>query len=320
MPSPPKSPPSVRRVRKRLADGTIKVYEYHHEPVSRAKPAALPADSLRDLIAAYQRSPEWNALAERSQRNYITSLRHLDKVKHLSVAGLRRRDVLELRDAIAEGIGPGAANAFTAALGAMLSWARDRDWIEHNPADRVRALPGGHLPTWTEDDLAAVLKVAPEPVRRALLLAVHTGQRRGDLISARWPDIADGVWRLTQEKTGAKLAVPLHPDLTAAMAAWEKTAVTVLANGKGSPWRRDMLSMAVKRAAEVAGRPGLNIHGLRKLAAVRLAEAGCSAHEIASITGHASLTQVALYTKEADPPRLARAAILRLQKNRQKTG
>lgn len=320
MPSPPKSPPGVRRVRKRLADGTVKVYEYHGPPKSRAKPAAMPADSLRELIAAYQRSPEWQALAERSQRNYTGSLRHIDGIKHLPVTGLKRRDVLELRDAIAAGIGPGAANAFIASFAAMLAWARDRGWIEYSPADRIKAIPGGHLPTWTEDEFAAVMEHASPAVRRALILAVHTGQRRGDLITARWPDMAGGVWKVTQEKTGTKLAVPLHPDLIAEMGTWNREAVTVLANERGRPWRRDMLSMAVKRAAEKAGLGGLNIHGLRKLAAVRLAEAGCSVHEIAAITGHASLSQVALYTKEADQGRLAKAAILRLQTNRPKTG
>ncbi len=318
MPSPPKSPPGVRRVRKRLADGSIKVYEYRHEPVSRAKPPALPPDCLRDLLAAYQRSPEWRALAERSRRNYVTSLRHLDTVKHLVVRDLKRRDVMELRDAIAVGFGPGAANAFVASFGAMLSWARDREWIEFNPADRIKGIPGRHLPTWTEADLARVLAVAPAPLKRALYLAVHTGQRRGDLIAARWSDFSAGQWRLTQEKTKAKLAIPLHPDLVSEMAAWPKTAVTVLTNPHGRPWRRDALSMATKRAVEAADLGGLNIHGLRKLAAVRLAQAGCSAHEIASITGHANLAQVALYTKEADQERLAQAAILRLQTNRPK--
>ena len=323
MPSPPKSPSSVRRVRrvrKRLADGTVKVYEYRYAPVSRNKPAPFAADSLRDLIAAYQRSPEWNALAPRSQQNYIGSLRHLDRIKHLTATGLKRRDVLSLRDAIAAGIGPGAANAFVAAFAAMLSWARDRGWIEASPADRIKAIPGGRLPTWGEEDLTRILDKASAAVRRALLFAVHTGQRRGDLIAARWPDVAGGIWRVTQEKTGAKLAIPLHPDLVAEMAQWDRTAVTVLAGEHGRPWRRDMLSMAVKRVADRAGLPGLNIHGLRKLAAVRLAEAGCSAHEIAAITGHASLTQVAAYTREADQGRLAKAAILRLQKNRPQTG
>jgi integrase len=53
-------------------------------------------------------------------------------------------------------------------------------------------------------------------------------------------------------------------------------------------------------------------HGLRKAAARRLADAGCSTHEIASITGHATLAEVSRYTKAADQQRLARSALGKL--------
>ena len=309
MPSPPRSP-GVRRVRKRLADGTIKVYEYQRAPSTPHAPTR--GDTIRDLIAAYERSPEWAAMRSRTVKNKLASLRHIMPIGHLTVAGLRRKDILELRDAIAVGIGPAAANSFAASMAALLGWARDRGWIEYSPADRIRALPGGHFPTWAEADFTAAIDAAPEPLRRALMLAVHTGQRRGDLIGARWPDMTGGVWRLTQEKTGARLIVPLHPDLAADMATWPRTAVTVLTTEAGIPWDRDALTMAVMRVMEAIGRKGLNIHGLRKLAAVRLAEAGASVHEIAAVTGHASLAQVALYTRDVDQARLARAAVVRL--------
>jgi hypothetical protein len=68
--------------------------------------------------------------------------------------------------------------------------------------------------------------------------------------------------------------------------------------------------------ADKIGKAGLPercvTHGLRKAAARRLAEAGCSANEIASITGHVTLEEVARYTKAAEQKKLARAAIGRL--------
>jgi integrase len=48
---------------------------------------------------------------------------------------------------------------------------------------------------------------------------------------------------------------------------------------------------------------------LRKAAARRLAEAGCSANVIAAVTGHKSLREVARYTAAADQLRLARQGI-----------
>ena len=50
-------------------------------------------------------------------------------------------------------------------------------------------------------------------------------------------------------------------------------------------------------------------HGLRKTASVRLAEAGCTPHEIAAITGHASLKEIERYTKTAERKRLAASAM-----------
>lgn len=37
---------------------------------------------------------------------------------------------------------------------------------------------------WTGEHVAAFLAVAPEPLQRALVLALETGQRQGDLLSA----------------------------------------------------------------------------------------------------------------------------------------
>jgi integrase len=52
---------------------------------------------------------------------------------------------------------------------------------------------------------------------------------------------------------------------------------------------------------------------LRKAAARRLAEAGCTEREIAAITGHASLREVQRYTRAADQTRLALSAMAKVK-------
>ncbi|TPV98201.1 MAG: Tyrosine recombinase XerC [Beijerinckiaceae bacterium] len=49
----------------------------------------------------------------------------------------------------------------------------------------------------------------------------------------------------------------------------------------------------------------LSLHGLRKAAATRMAQAGCSVHEIKAVTGHKTLSEVERYTREAEKARLA---------------
>jgi len=51
------------------------------------------------------------------------------------------------------------------------------------------------------------------------------------------------------------------------------------------------------------------IHGLRKNAAVELANAGCSPMEIAAITGHKTLGMVQHYSKRRDQRVAARSAM-----------
>ncbi|MGC1900229.1 MAG: hypothetical protein WA716_16205 [Pseudolabrys sp.] len=50
---------------------------------------------------------------------------------------------------------------------------------------------------------------------------------------------------------------------------------------------------------------------MRKAACRRLAEAGCTVHQIAAISGHQSLREIERYTKAVDQARLAREAMER---------
>lgn len=150
-----------------------------------------------------------------------------------------------------------------------------------------------------------------------VILALYTGQRRGDLVALRWSAYDGKAIRLKQNKTGVSLAIPVHPELRAELDAWRKgaSATQILTKADGRPWGALELSQKLPRALRAIGLPpGLNVHGLRKLAAARLADAGCTVHEIAAITGHKSLGMVQLYTASADQERLAEAAILRLGK------
>src|SRR5262249_6067946 len=73
---------------------------------------------------------------------------------------------------------------------------------------------------------------------------------------------------------------------------------------------RNAFTEQFRKWCDAAGLPQrCKPHGLRKAACRRLAEAGCSEKQIAAISGHASLDEVARYTKAADKARLARDAM-----------
>jgi integrase len=146
------------------------------------------------------------------------------------------------------------------------------------------------------------------------VLALYTGQRRGDLVSMTWDDYDGRHIRVRQQKTGAELLVPVHPTLKRELDAWkrESKGPFVLLTARGDRWQPGSLT---HRLAYILAReklPHIGIHGMRKLAAQNLAEAGCTANEIAAVTGHRTLAMVQLYTAGADQKRLAGTAIGRL--------
>ncbi|HEV7455156.1 MAG TPA: tyrosine-type recombinase/integrase [Roseococcus sp.] len=315
MPSPRKSakPGKPRIVRKVLADGTVREYAYPPRRKAKARPA--PSDTLEALIRAFEGSPEYAAKAASTRQNYAIYLKPWAKVGHLRARDIRRTHVLTIRDAIAASRGPGAATAFVRTTGALFSWAIDREWVEVNPAARIKALPGGHHRPWSDAEAAQAGDGLPEHLRRVALLAGAIGQRRGDLCRLTWAAYDGQAIRLTQQKTGEKLVLTLPPDLCAELDGWKRqaTAITILTNARGQPWTAPHLSREIKRATEALGLHGLKLHGLRRRVAVRIANAGGTMHEIASVTGHRSLSMVQEYTRGADQERLAAGALERIK-------
>jgi integrase len=83
--------------------------------------------------------------------------------------------------------------------------------------------------------------------------------------------------------------------------------LTLLVTKTGKSYGGDDFSRRFRKWCDDAGLPPeCSFHGLRKAALTRLANAGCTAHEIAAISGHKTLREVQRYTAAADQARLAR--------------
>ena len=305
-----------RTVTRTLADGSTKAYTYEVKPAVKRRVSRYEPESVGALMLAWQSSPEWAALAKATKTTHSVYLRELFRLKDQAAKAITRKMLLAIRDAIAVKRGNGAGTGFARAASCLFAWGVSRDWLAHNPMTGARPLPGGTLPAWTEAEARLAMERLPEPERRAVVLAYHIGQRRGDLIKLPWSAYDGLTIRLRQEKTGVSLVLPVHPELKLELDRWsaDKSSPLILTAARGGAWSGVLLSHALPTALTKIGIVRtLGIHGLRKLAATRLAEAGCSAHEISSITGHRSLSMVEHYTRTADQERLASAAIVRLQ-------
>jgi integrase len=184
---------------------------------------------------------------------------------------------------------------------------------------KLKAIKSDGHHCWTEDEIARFESHHPvgSKARLALGLLLYLGQRRGDTIRMGRQHVRDGVLTITQEKTGVTVAVPLHPELRRIIdAAFIGAHLTFIVTERGRPFSGQGFTEWFRRQCDAAGLPKrCVVHGLRKAAARRLAEASCSVHEIAAITGHATLSEVQRYTHAVDRQRLARSAMERMRTN-----
>jgi integrase len=111
--------------------------------------------------------------------------------------------------------------------------------------------------------------------------------------------VRDGWIAVRQEKTNTPLMIKMHPDLVRILASVPRNNLTFLVTDHGAPFTAASLSNWFGKRCRAAGLTACTAHGLRKAACKRLADAGCSVHEIAAISGHKSLKEIERYTREA---------------------
>jgi len=254
----------VHTTYKRLADGTLKKYYYAWKggPRIDAEPGSAEfvrlygevsgqrnrsTATLARLIDYFKDSSEYTELSKSSKRNYDLYLGLLErKFGPMPIAAIEdkraRGDFKEFRDSFSTT--PRKADYVWTTLARVLSVAKDRGKISVNVCER-----GGRLYEsdraeiiWGADDIREFCAVASPELQAALLLALWTGQRQGDLLRLTLAAYDGTHIRLKQSKSNSRIKVlagaPLKSWLDGRMEK-KLDAVTILTNSRGQPWTED---------------------------------------------------------------------------------
>ena len=273
---------------------------------TRSKPG-----SVSTAIAAYYGSPDFAVLApgtKAMRRAILERFRneHGDK----PIALLPQKFI----GLILAKMKPHAARNWLKALRALSQFAVFLEMRADDPTQgiKLKAIKSDGHHTWSEGEIAQYEAHHAIGTKARLALALYTAQRRGDVIRMGRQHLRDGVLSVRQEKTGTSLSIPVHSELQAILDATPSKHLTLLTIKTGKAYSGNDFSEQFRVWCDAAGLPKVcTFHGLRKAACRRLAEAGCTTHEIAAISGHLTLKEIERYTKAADQLRLAQSAMQR---------
>jgi len=262
----------------------------------------VTARTFNALTADYVRSQRYRKLAPRTAKDYDKVLIWVkDKIGHLPVERMQRKDVIRARDANSDKAR--FASYIVQVLRILFEHAQDIGWVEtgKNPAKGVGLIKADTTPRepWPADKIDAFREKADGHTLLVFELCLGTGQRIGDVLKMRWSDIeGDGI-NVTQGKTRARLWVPFTPRLRAVLSATTKRGVTICAHGRGKPLSYRAAAQRIMAVRKEIGAENYDIHGLRYAAAAEMAAAGCSDELIAAVTGHTTVSMVRKYAGPA---------------------
>jgi integrase len=301
----------INSKRKKLADGTYRTYYWAWKggPPLRGEPgtpefiasynaavatkATPPSGALLALLFQFQDSAEFQfGISPRTRRDYIKQIKRIERAfGDFPIKGLddpRATSVfLDWRDELAKTSLRQADYAYTT-LSRIFSWAVKRRKIATNPcANGSKLYQGTRVDKiWSDEDVERFLRIAPLYLRLAMLLAINTGQRQGDLLRLPWSAYDGANIKLRQSKNGAYVTIPVADALKIALDAAPRKSPIMLTSSDDKPWSESGFQGAWGKATMRAGIRGLTFHDLRGTAVVTLARAGCNEVEIYSITGH----------------------------------
>ncbi|MCS4190717.1 integrase [Salinibacter ruber] len=213
-------------------------------------------------------------------------------------------------------------------LDVFLGWCDGEEYLDENPIDRVQKprKEERETPVLDPSDVEKLLDKIDEHratttdatgrrpdvqwLKDAIVIAMYTGLRRGELVSLKWADVDLDSKRISvrnrgdfRTKTGDERSVPLRGkaldqlrEIKSRRGEVQQTK-PVLADQKGDPIRPDR---ATKRFKEFVRMANLDericLHSLRHSCVSLLSRRGVSTRIIQKIVGHSSITTTERYS------------------------
>nr|WP_278437284.1 tyrosine-type recombinase/integrase [Brucella anthropi] len=306
----------INTIKRKLASGVVETYYYHRATGERLKGvpgspefiASIAAAELKmrsrdsgtldGVIREFEETAKYRRLAESTKKEYRRIFTFWsDKFGTCPLAGLEdkgfRRDVLKWHDAYSVE-NPREADNRVTVLARVLSWAANDGPIDRNVLETFeRAYAGDRSEMiWLPEHVEAFLNVAEPEMKLAMVLALHTGQRQGDLLTLPWSSYDGKCIRLRQGKSkrlgrmGREVIIPCTKALKTTLDGLTKRSPLILTTKTGKAFQKRYFADQWEKTCKAANVKDLHFHDIRGTTVTMLFQAGCNLGEIVSITGH----------------------------------
>jgi integrase len=204
------------------------------------------------------------------------------------------------REKPTNGRSPATVNRYLAALKAAFSLAVRNGKVEQNPVKLVRLTKENNkrVRFLAEEEEARLLAVVPRKYHPLILLALHTGMRRGETLNLLWEDLDFKRKRITirQTKAGEARHIPMNDVVRQTLQSLARMLHNpfVFPGEKGS-LRKGIENTEWKRYLQEAGIENFRWHDLRHTFATRLVMKGVSLYVVSKLLGHHSLVMTERY-------------------------
>lgn len=279
--------------------------------------------TLSQWIEIYSATIEAKEISTKTRLNRKAHIRRISEgLGAKGIGSIRPTDVGHFIGQIHK-VHPVAAKRVLIEIRGIFDEAISNGWVDDNPAKAVR-MPTSRvqrrrlsLDEWRLIYEAAKLN-SPPWVHRMILLALLTGQRRGDLRKMKFSDVwvdQDGIERIhvEQQKTGARIAIPVKLRLASVGESIEDVIQdcrgygspnqdsTLLRKTTGQPPCPESMSWRFEQAREMVIQPESGqfmpptLHECRSLAAREYDKQGI---DVMTLLGHSKQSMTDLYRND----------------------
>ena len=270
-------------------------------PMPSGRSPIVCKGTFAGLVADYTASREFEKLAAATTAEYKRCLIVAEReFGDMPIAALNdpavRKEFTGWAKKVAATSGEREADGRLSTISAMITWAvENHEGVDSNYLKGFRHHYHSNRSEliWRPEQIAAFMEVAPLEMQQAMILALHTGQRQGDIVRLCWSNYDGTAISLRQGKSrrrgiaGPLIVIPCTQALNRMLSAMPRTAATILTTRTGRPFQRRHFRKLWIDATRAAGITDLHFHDVRGTAVTMLSEAGANPQQIAAITGHA---------------------------------